>query len=59
MAEFCIECLNKTVFIKRPLKEKNVVLSYDICEDCGEWKPCVIRIKKNGISGLFKRLRGK
>ncbi len=43
MAEFCLECLNKYIMPEdKPLKEKNAVFSYKLCEGCGEWKLCVI-----------------
>ncbi len=55
MAEFCLECLNKHVNEK--LLEKDVTLSEDLCEECGEWKPCVIAIKKKSSKRLFSRHR--
>ena len=45
MAEFYLECFNK-YFSDEKLTEKDVVMDDDLCEECGEWKPCVIKIKK-------------
>ena len=28
-------------------------MDVDLCEECGEWKPCIIRIKENNI---YKRI---
>ncbi|MBQ6530088.1 MAG: hypothetical protein IJP94_04290 [Clostridia bacterium] len=55
MAEICLECLNKAFKNKKPLREKDVIMDYDLCEDCGEWKMCVITIKRN----WWQRLRSK
>lgn len=55
MAEFCLECMNKYAENeKEKLKEKDVIVDWDLCEGCGGWKPCVITIKKKGI---FTRLK--
>lgn len=35
------------------LTEKDVVMDDDLCEECGEWKPCVIKIRKRSV---FKRI---
>lgn len=45
MAEFCLECFNR--FNKMKLTEKEVLLEDDLCEGCGEVKPCVIAITKS------------
>ena len=45
MAEFCIECFNKMNDTK--LTNKEVILEDDLCEGCGEVKPCVIAVKKS------------
>lgn len=45
MAEFCLDCLNK-YYKDKKLTEKDVILGEDLCEECGERKPCVIRIKQ-------------
>ena len=47
MAEFCIDCMNKYILSSgKKLTEKEAVTEPDLCEGCGEWKPCVIVIKK-------------
>lgn len=45
MAEFCLDCFNKYIS-KKKITEKDVIMDYDLCEECGEWKQCVITIKK-------------
>lgn len=45
MAEFCLECFNRLNDMK--LTEKEVVLEDDLCEGCGNIKPCVIAIEKS------------
>lgn len=55
MAEFCLDCFNE-YFSDKKVTEKDVIMDYDLCEECGEWKPCVIRIKEKNI---FKRLKNK
>ena len=52
MAEFYLECFNK-YFSDEKLTEKDVVMDDDLCEECGEWKSCVIKIRKRSI---FKRI---
>ena len=52
MAEHCLKCFNK-YFTEENEKfaEKDVILKEDLCEGCGEIKPCVMRIK---TKTLFK-----
>ena len=45
MAEFCLECFNQMNDTK--LTDKEVILEDDLCEGCGEVKPCVMTIKKS------------
>lgn len=60
MAEICLDCLNKyTMNGKKPLKEKDVILSDDWCEECQEWKPCVITVKPKTFRGRVQRLVNK
>ena len=42
MAEFCLECFNK--IWNRNLSENQVSLSNDFCEECGQYKPCVMKV---------------
>ena len=52
MAEYCLNCFNKYFTEENEaLTEKNVILKEDLCEGCGEIKPCVMRIK---TKTLFK-----
>lgn len=53
MAEFCLDCFNKYIS-KKKVTEKDVIMDYDLCEECGEWKQCVITIKEKNI---FKRVK--
>ena len=51
MAEFCKECFVK---VFGPTKENEVIITtedneLDLCENCLEWKPYVIEIKKSNI----------
>lgn len=44
MAEFCFACF-KEIDGDQTLTEEDVIMDMDLCEGCGEWKPCVIRVK--------------
>ena len=63
MAEYCLECFNIYCSDKK-LTENDVLLDDDLCEGCGEWKPCVVIIKQRNSSlyllhwvmNLFKSL---
>ncbi len=48
MAEFCLDCFNE-YFSEKKLTEKDVIMDFDLCEECGKWKPCVIRLKEKNI----------
>ena len=54
MAEFCLECFNK--YSKEKLAENDVIMDIDLCEGCGEIKPCVIRRKENNIFSSIKSI---
>lgn len=54
MAEFCLDCFNKYIS-KKKVTEKDVIMDYDLCEECGEWKQCVITIKEKNIFKKVKR----
>lgn len=43
MAEFCLECFNKLNGTN--YSKEDVILSTDLCEGCGEVKPCVVGFK--------------
>ena len=46
MAEFCLDCWNKRN--KTQFTEKEYVLSKepDLCEECGQWKPVILRVRR-------------
>ena len=47
MAEFCLDCANKCLMGENNhLTEEDVTMDMDLCEGCGKWKPCVIKIKE-------------
>lgn len=46
MAEFCLDCWNKLNNTNDP--ESKYIIDYDcldLCEGCGEYKPCIVRYK--------------
>lgn len=45
MAELCLDCLNKIMGTNDPAKKYLISRSYDLCEECGEWKRVVIKMK--------------
>ena len=45
MAEFCLDCFNKTNGTK--LTDKDVIMEDDFCEGCSKVKPCVMAIDKS------------
>lgn len=56
MSEICLECFNKGLLEDKmkPITKKDVILSYDLCEICGEIKPCIVRYKlKNILKDYF------
>ena len=59
MAEFCLDCYNKLNGTN--YRECDVTLDedLDLCEGCGEWKPCVISRDPSGnfLLGLFEWLK--
>lgn len=42
MAEFCLDCYNK--LNNSNLTEDDVVLDDDFCEECAQWKECIVTI---------------
>lgn len=48
MAEICLDCFNK-YFEDIKLTEKDVITDIEFCEECGELKPCIIRIKEKNV----------
>ena len=55
MAEYCLECFKKYIATEEfaYLTEKDAVCIPDYCEGCGEWKPCVVRIKERSLRKRF------
>ena len=45
MAEFCLDCWNK--LNNSNFTDKDYVISreLDLCEECGQWKPVIIRVR--------------
>lgn len=43
MAEFCLDCLNR--MDGTDYDEADVVLDVDLCEGCGELRPCVVAFR--------------
>ena len=48
MAEFCLECFNKYSDSEK-LSKGDVIMDFDLCEECGEWKPRIIKIKRKNV----------
>lgn len=76
MAEFCLDCENKRIEAEgyEPIPEGAVILDDDFCEDCGEWKPCIVAYRPwyhgprkkaqeeesgPGLLELFRRAKGQ
>ena len=64
MAEFCLECWSK--LNGKNFTEKDYILSgeLDLCEECGEWKPVIVRTRRCPAlftlrTWLWSKLRGK
>lgn len=61
MAEFCLECFNK--MNDTDFKKHQVWLEVDLCEGCGEMKPCVYELGPKPLllsifdffAGIFRR----
>ncbi len=45
MAEFCLDCWNKIMGANDPPGKSIIFREPDFCEECGELKPVIIRIK--------------
>ena len=46
MSEICPECLDKIMKTDDTAKKYIISKDLDLCEECGEYKPVVIRMKK-------------
>lgn len=40
MAELCLDCFNE--IMGKKYKKRHVKLTYDLCENCGKQKECVV-----------------
>lgn len=47
MAEFCLDCWNK--MNGTHLTKADVTLEEDLCEGCGEVKPCIVSLEPPGL----------
>ena len=45
MSELCLNCLNKLMETNDTEKKYIISKEFDLCEECGEWKPVIIRMK--------------
>ena len=45
MSELCLDCLNKLMETNDTEKKYIISKEFDLCEECGEWKPVIIRMK--------------
>lgn len=54
MAEFCLECHNR--LYGTDLKEADVELEEDLCEGCGEYKPCVVAERPGVVMWFMRRV---
>lgn len=50
MAEFCLECWNKLMDTNDPQKKYILSRELDLCEECGEWKPVILRIRRRYVA---------
>lgn len=46
MAEFCLDCWNKIMETNDPKQKFLLSRKPDFCEECGQWKSVIIRVKK-------------
>lgn len=50
-----MDCLNKYL-MDNAVRKRDVIMSEDLCEGCGEWKMCVSRIKMFHMRGVVRRM---
>ena len=46
MAEFCLGCWNKIMETNDSRKKFVMSRKPDFCEECQQWKPVIIRVRK-------------
>ena len=49
MAEFCLECWNKIMGTKDTKRKFIMTRDLELCEECGEWKSVIVRVKRRYI----------
>lgn len=61
MAEFCLGCWNKIMKTADPPDMYLISKELDLCEECGELKPVIIRKKKRylALAWLQEQVRHK
>ena len=63
MAEFCLECWNKIMSTTDSPKKYILSKELDFCEECEQWKPVIIRVKRrywiDNWFGLWRNHRKK
>ena len=58
MSEFCLDCVNKHFMDNgNELLIKDVVTEVDLCEGCGQIKPCVIKVRRMARYKLYSGTR--
>lgn len=53
MAEFCLECWNKIMDTNDPPKKFYISRKLDLCEECGEWKPVIIAVRRRYVLKMW------
>ena len=53
MAEFCLDCWNRLMGAEDPSGKYVISKERDLCEECGERKPVIIRIKRRYIAAAW------
>ena len=49
MAEFCLDCWNQIMGSNDPPGKYILSREPELCEECREWKPVIIRVKRRYI----------
>ena len=57
VAEFCLDCWNKINGTDDPPGKYVISRELDVCEECGEWKPIIIRVKRRAMIAEWFRER--
>lgn len=55
MAEFCLDCWNKLMDSNDPPGKYILSDEPDLCEECGKWKPVIVRVKWRYIAADWFR----